>query len=171
MSVIDLYNDIQKFGVKHQKKHGQNPTKLKELDAILLDATSEFVGEWHPEVLEGGDLYRTITDKVLDLPETMCSGRGNETVIYKNHLIIETFRIPLTYEPTLGQLLRIGMYTGLLNSSLRQEDFPDGIVRTYKTLDLSSISNFMKKDIYSSWDLGTLPTTIAERLHVHNKSK
>lgn len=172
MSVIDLYNDVQKFGFKHQKKHGQNNVKLNDLDELLRTTIKEdLAGEWNSEILEGGDLYKTITDKVLDLPETMCSGRGNESVIYKNHLIIEIFRIPTVQSPTLYQLLKIALYTGLLSVSLRQEDFPDGIVRIYKTLELSAISNFMKKEAYAAWDLKTLPTELIEKLHVFNKTK
>lgn len=168
----ELYNDIQKFGVKFQKKHSS--VKLKEIDDILLSLNSNLMGAWNPEVLEGGDLYCTITDKVLDLPEVMRSGRGNESVIYKNHLMIEIFRIPLEQDPTLEQLLRIALYSGLLNASLRQEDFPDGIVRTYKALDLSTISNFMKKDAYATWDpvvINTITTTLTEQLHLYSKSK
>jgi hypothetical protein len=173
--IVDLYNDVQKFGIKHQKKYGQSPVKLTELDEILLktvnDVTGELVGEWNPDILEGGDLYRTITDKVLDLPETMCSGRGNTTLIYKNHLMIEIFRIPTTCEPSLGQLLRIALYTGLLNSSLRKEEFPDGIVHTYKSLDLSAIVNFMRKESYQTWDPKNLQTTLQETFHSFTRTK
>jgi hypothetical protein len=62
--------------------------------------------------------------------------------------MIQIFRIPYRDPPTLINLLKIAIYTGLLMLTLRVNDFPDGIVKAYKDLRMHNLINFISREDY-----------------------
>lgn len=99
---------------------------------------------WNEDLLYNGTMYHTpeelleknqawwFTKKVLVLPEKLTSGWGVDELLDKNHFMIQIFRIPLQEQPTLFNLLKIGIYTGLLLNTLKAQDFPEGIVKAFE---------------------------------------
>jgi hypothetical protein len=143
--MCDLYDIIQQLSQKFIRKN-------KDLDYIKLAKDLEYIlgsygeiefKEWNVELQPSGDLYATFTKKILELPEKIISGYGVEEIIDKHHFMMQIFRIPLQSPPTLYNLLLIAMYSGFLILTLRVNDFPDGIVATYKQMQMQSMINYI----------------------------
>lgn len=150
--MCDLFELIQTLTQKFQRKD-------KDLDhellvnslAVVLDEEGEYqFPDWHNDLKPGQIMYCTFTKKVLPLPEKIVSGYGVEEIIDKNHFMIQIFRIPYREEPTLLNLLKIAVYTGLLMTTLRSNDFPDGIVKAYKDLKMHNLINFISREHYTA---------------------
>lgn len=153
----NLYTQVQTMASKLAKKHrtflkyddmiGALSEELKEKDFGLIP-----LGTWSPDFAFGGAMYTTFTSKVLLLPETIINGFGQKEVIDKNHFMMEIFRIPLHKPCTLENLLHIACYTGILGACMKSEDFPEGIVRTFKALNLHAMACYIDTDAFSAVD-------------------
>jgi len=146
--IEDLYDHVQKlvtFICKKENLHGNIlDTKLKEIFQDE-DTPLDFV-KWNPELLQDGVLYHTFTKKILLLPERVINGLGEEKILDKNYYMIQIFRIPFQEKPTLLNLLRVSLYCGLIQTTLRNDDFPEGIVKAFKTLKVYKMINFVAKE-------------------------
>lgn len=149
--MCDLYDLVQTLTQKFQRKN-------KDLDyEKLIGGLEDVLGEegnlefpdWHEDLSHGKVMYHTFTKKVLPLPEKIINGYGTEELLDKNHFMIQIFRIPYRDPPTLLNLLKIAVYTGLLMITLRVNDFPDGIVKAYKDLKMNNLINFINRDDYT----------------------
>ena len=145
--IEELYNNIYKFAIQYRRRSPNMPYEH------LLDTISGACGDltlrgWNPELMAGGALFLTFTDKIMPLPETIINGRGESHMIERNHFIMQIFRIPLEREPTLGNLLAIAFYSGLLMANFRSDDFPAGIVKAYKDLNMHALVNFVERKDY-----------------------
>jgi hypothetical protein len=153
----NLYTLVQTMASKLAKKHR---TELKYDDMIqaLSDELKEFgvgemsLGTWSQDFAFGGAMYTTFTSKVLLLPETIINGFGQQEIVDKNHFMMEIFRIPLNKPCTLESLLYIACYTGILSACMKSEDFPEGIVRTFKALNLHAMACYIDTDAFSVVD-------------------
>lgn len=98
---------------------------------------------WNGEILPGGVIHQTFTDKVLSLPEKYIDGYRETDIIPSNHYMIEIFRTPLENEPTLKNIMNIAYNVGLALSHIRQRDFPEGLVKTFKSLKAYNLVSFI----------------------------
>ena len=163
--MCDLFESIQNLSQKFQKK-------TKDLDYLLfIEHINSLLGEyinhkfpnWHEDLMEDGIMYHTFTKKVLQLPEKIISGFGNEEIIDKNHFMIQVFKIPLREDATLGNLVKIAVYTGFLSVNLKGNDFPDGIVKAYRDLKMHNLINYISRDDYTKL-IGVLPEDIVKQV-------
>ena len=113
---------------------------IKELTTVKKEIPNL---TWNKDFATGGSMYLCFTSKVLLLPETIINGFGHKCDVDKNHFIIQVFRIPLLAECNLENLLRIACYTGILQACMKADDFPEGIVRTFKALNMYSSSVYV----------------------------
>lgn len=153
--MCDLYDVVQQLSIKLMKKNKN--LDYRELPEVLYGAIHDYadvsVGEWNSGLLSDGpdgqgDMYVTFTKKVLELPEKVISGYGNEEYIDKNHFMIQVFRIPADSPPTLYNLLLIAMYTGFLSLVLRVDDMPQGIVKAFQSLKMHNMINYVDRAEY-----------------------
>lgn len=149
--MCDLFDLVLTLSQKFYRKN-------KDLDyEKLIDGLEQVLGEegdiafpnWHKDLHHGEIMYCTFTKKVLPLPEKIISGYGTVELLDKNHFMIQIFRIPYQEPPTLFNLLRIAVYTGLLAPTLRANDFPDGIVKAYKDLKMHNLINYISREDYT----------------------
>lgn len=151
MSINGPFEIIQDTVTKLCKTHKLNSTDLNHETVIesLVDGLgtdSELtVGEWRRDFQPPrGTMYTTFTKKILSLPETLIDGFGRESIIFQNHYMIEVFRIPLRRPCTLANVLTLACYTALISFDLRKDDFPDGIVRAFKNLEMTSLVSYLE---------------------------
>lgn len=163
--MCDLYELVQSLTQKFQRKN-------KDLDyEKLISGLVEVLGDegniefsgWHKDLQYGEIMYSTFTKKILPLPEKIISGYGTEEFLDKNHFMIQIFRIPYQDAPTLLNLLKIAVYTGLLMLTLRANDFPDGIVKAYKDLKMHNLINFISRNDYTTL-MDQMPDDMTQRL-------
>jgi hypothetical protein len=166
--MCDLYDLVQTLVQKFQKKYKNldHEKLITAMDALL---TRENVSElelpaWHKDLGYGEDMYCTFTKKVLLLPEKIISGHGTIELITKNHFMIQIFRIPFRESPTLGNLLKVALYSGLLIGNLRVNDFPDGIVKAYKDLKMHNLINFVNREDYTTL-MKKMPDDMTKKLN------
>jgi hypothetical protein len=151
----ELYDLVMQHARRLQKK--QEVTKLID-DTSFTDRYIALIGDvlgklaeeearkWNPELRPAGILYTTIIEKAMKLPEKMITGDGTTFIIAKNHYLIEACRIPLKEPPTLLNILRIAFAHGQLLSQLRQTDFPEGLIKSYKLLELYKLVNYVEEE-------------------------
>jgi hypothetical protein len=148
--IEDVYNNIYKFALQYRKRLPTAPYDY--LADVLQDACGETGGlvcnGWNPELKFGGPLHMTFTEKIMPLPETVINGRGESHKIDRNHFIMQIFRIPESEEPTINNILRIALYSGLLMAQFKSDDFPAGIVKAYKDLNMHTLVNFVERKDY-----------------------
>lgn len=102
------------------------------------------VGKWKTDFSRNGVLYNLFTKKVLAEPEVIINGFGEHILIPKTHYMCEIFRIPMNDECTLLNVMKLGCYNALLfGSSLREADFPAGIAKTFKSLEMNKLSSYL----------------------------
>ena len=166
--MCDLYELVQSLVQKFQKKYKtlDHEKLIAAMDGLLSkEGIMELeLPSWHKDLAYGEDMYCTFTKKVLLLPEKIISGHGTTELITKNHFMIQIFRIPYREAPTLGNLLKIALYSGLLLGNLRVNDFPDGIVKAYKDLKMHNLINFVNRDDYTLL-MNKLPDDISKKLN------
>lgn len=163
--MCDLFDVVQSLTQKFQRKY--KDLNYDELVNGLHNALDEYADlefpEWHKDLQHGEIMYHTFTKKVLPLPEKIISGYGTEELLDKNHFMIQIFRIPYQEQPTLFNLLRVAVYTGLLVLTLRANDFPDGIVKAYKDLKMHNLINFISRDNYTKL-MEKMPDDMSKRV-------
>jgi len=163
--MCDLYELVQTLTQKFQRKNKDldSDRLIEGLEDVLSDEGDLPFPEWHPDLSHGKTMYVTFTKKVLPLPEKIVSGYGTEELIDKNHFMIQIFRIPYREPPTLFNLLRVAVYTGLLMQTLRANDFPDGIVKAYKDLKMHNLINFISREHYTAL-MEQMPDDMTQRV-------
>lgn len=163
--MCDLFDVVQSLTQKFQRRYKE--LNYEELVHGLHESLDEYADfefpEWHNDLQHGGIMYHTFTKKVLPLPEKIISGYGTEELLDKNHFMIQIFRIPYQEPSTLFNLLRVAVYTGLLNLTLRANDFPDGIVKAYKDLKMHNLINFISRDNYTKL-MEQMPDDMSKRV-------
>jgi hypothetical protein len=149
--MCDLFDLTQTLTQKFQRKNKDLDYLLfiDHIDDLLGDHSSLTFSNWHEDLAENGLMYHTFTKKLLPLPEKIISGFGKEELLDKNHCMIQIFKIPFLEEPTLMNLLKIGVYTGILSVNLKSSDFPEGIVKAYRDLKMHNLINFISRDEYT----------------------
>ncbi len=160
--MTDLYEEIQTLATKLARKYKDLDPDLilVNLYNILGEYGDISVGSWNTEILPGGDIYGIFYNKILELPEKIIKGNGTEELILKNHIMMQIFRIPCDVEPTLYHLLSLAVYCGILSQIAKPSDFPEGIIKTFHTLKVNSLNNFVAKDKYTD-AITTLPASIS----------
>lgn len=145
----DPYTLVQDTVLKICKTRKINRTEV-DYDCLvngIIDGLDEHkdivVGKWLTEYQNNGAMYNTFTRKILSEPEKLIDGFGNEIVIAKNHFMCEIFRIPLYRECTLGSVLSLACYTALVSFSLKKDDFPDGMVRAFKNMNMTALASYI----------------------------
>lgn len=165
--MCDLYDLVQSLIQKFQKKYKtlDHERLISAMDTLLSKegVIDMELPSWHKDLSYGEDMYCTFTKKVLLLPEKIISGHGTTELITKNHFMIQIFRIPYRDPPTLGNLLKVALYSGLLMSNLRANDFPDGIVKAYKDLKMHNLINFVNREDYTLL-MKQMPDDISKKL-------
>ena len=145
-----VYNNVYKFALQHRKRSPHSP--YEHLPDVLNHAAGETgllrCGVWNPELKFGGPLYMTFTEKIMPLPEIVINGRGESHKIDRNHFIMQIFRTPESEAPTVNDLLHIALYSGLLMAQFKTDDFPAGIVKAYKDLNMHALVNFVERKDY-----------------------
>ncbi len=140
-----LYEVVFHITKKFRKKFPEgDETGLREIIEDKLPDIS--ATKWKRDVLAGGILYLNFSEKVLNLPEKTISGNGDIKLINRNHYMIQIFRIPLKYEPTLLNIILIAFFSGQLYARLVQSEFPEGLVKTFKNLRVQSLLNFIEEE-------------------------
>lgn len=149
--MCDLFDLVQSLTQKFQRmdKDLDYERLVHGLCVVLGDLGDLEFPNWHKDLGQGEIMYHTFTKKVLVLPEKVITGYGTEELLDKNHFMIQIFRIPYMEAPTLLNLLRIAVYTGLLVNTLRVSDFPEGIVKAYKDLRMHNLINFIDREDYN----------------------
>lgn len=93
---------------------------------------------WNSDLLPGGDIYEMLTRRVLKLADK--SILGDETQTYtKMHPLIDMLRIPTREECTVTTLLAMAFYTGFIATGNKVTDYPEGILKTYRMLEVGRI--------------------------------
>lgn len=160
-----IFQTARKIEKRFPSDKTSNNTSIRDTYMKLFEKTIEQVDTpvflWNAELLEGGLLYVTFTDKVLDLPEKIITGKGIEKLIQKNHYLIEVFRIPITCEPTLINVMKIAFYNGLLMAQLRATDFPDGLISAYKKFQMEKLFNYVDT---KDWNGGAITEELVSTL-------
>lgn len=165
-----LYDIVTTYGRRLRKRFSDEDYNemWDVIDSCLSDISHTIGSEdisftgWNKEVLPGGVIHAAFTEKVLDLPEKVITGRGDEELIEHNHYMIEIFRIPLKKKPTLKNLMRIGYNYGLLTAKIRQKDFPEGMIRTMKHLKAYQLANFIDNADAASLEAYLADSTVKE---------
>jgi hypothetical protein len=155
MTTENLYTHVQTMAGKLSKRHREGlkyDNVIQALTEELESLQNMSLGTWSPDFAFGGSMYATFTSKILLLPETIINGFGQQSTIDKNHFMMEIFRIPLNKPCTLLQLLHIACFTGILSASMKSEDFPDGIVRAFKSLNLYAMACYIDTDAFTVVD-------------------
>jgi len=160
----DLYELVQLLTQKLRRKHGARLNYegiINVLSDVLQGHGLLQFSDWHPDVKNGGLYYHTFTKKVLALPERVISGSGDEQILDQNHFIIQIFRIPLKESPTLLNLLKIAVYTGILTQTMKAQDYPEGIVKAFNSLKMHQFINYVSREEYNTL-LSRVPKDIGE---------
>jgi hypothetical protein len=148
----NIYTAVQTMASKLYKKH-RDGLKYEQMIIGMTNELAELssapLGAWSPDFSHGGSMYMCFTSKILPLPESIINGFGHHQHIDKNHFMMQVFRIPLKEECTLRNLLRIGCYTGILMACMKADDFPEGIVRTFKSLNMYSLDCYVDTERFS----------------------
>ena len=137
--------------------------KVAELHTMLGPYDNLSLVAWNEDMRQDGDIYNALTRTVLALPEILISGYGDRQVVHKNHFMMQALRIPTQREPTLGNLLEIAYYHGLLSGGLRKTDFPENVVSTYHTFRVSELATIVSRDNYAA-ALAKLPIEVQKAL-------
>lgn len=140
-----VYNIAKKFRKKFPESDESGLRDLIEDGLPNCEAK-----EWKRDVTKDGIMYLNISDKVMDLPEKTISGRGKTETIKRNHYLIQIFRIPLRYAPTLQNIILIALYSGQLMARFVQSEFPEGLVKACKNLKFHSLLNFVEDTEYDT---------------------
>ncbi len=147
-----LYTAVQTMASKLHKKYKDNLNYNEMIKAMINEVNivgDVELGSWSMDFAPGGAMYTSFTSKVLHLPETIINGFGQQKIIDKNHFMMQVFRIPLQEKCTLSNLLRIACYTGILGACMKADDFPEGIVRTFKALNLHAMVCYVDSDSFN----------------------
>jgi hypothetical protein len=162
----DPYNEIYMMSAKLVKKYKDQSCSdlLDALCSILGEYGDVPVGPWNPDILPGGDLYGIFTNKILDLPEKIIKGNGETTIVFKNHIMMQVFRIPCLEPPTLYNLLSIALYCGLLTAA-KSSDFPEGIIKTFNILKVSGLVNFVSRTTFIE-AINKIPTDVIRDISI-----
>ncbi len=155
----DIYTAIQTTANKLYKKHRDGLKYEQMINGMLTELNvNNFAdiclggspnGAWSPDFAHGGAMYTSFTCKIFPLPESIINGFGHRQIIDKNHFMMQIFRIPLKEDCTLGNLLRIACYTGILSACMKADDFPEGIVRTFKALNMYALDCYVNTERYT----------------------
>lgn len=114
------------------------------LETYLDKASDDIIASWRDGFQRGGTIYNTFTRKVLAEPERVINGFGEEVLMTKTHYMCELFRIPMIAPCTLINVLKLACYNALLNcAGVRKDDFPEGILGTFKTLEMHKLSAYL----------------------------
>jgi hypothetical protein len=153
----DIYTAIQTTASKLYKKHRDGLKYEQMINGMMTELAVKNFADiplapdqlWSSDFANGGSMYTSFTCKILLLPESIINGFGHQKIIDKNHFMMQIFRIPLKESCTLGNLLRIACYTGILSACMKSDDFPEGIVRTFKALNMYSVDCYVNTDRYT----------------------
>ena len=147
-----LYTAVQTMASKLHKKYKDNlnyTEMIKSMVSELGEVGDRELGSWSADFVPGGAMYASFTSKVLPLPETIINGFGQQKVIDKNHFMMQVFRIPMQENCTISNVLLIACYTGMLGACMKADDFPEGIVRTFKALNLHAMVCYVDSDNFN----------------------
>ena len=164
--MTDLYTEIQLLANKLIRKYTDLDYNLiiEKLKDILDKYGDISIGAWNKEMLPNGGIYSIFTNKILDLPEKIIKGNGNTELIFKNHIMMQIFKIPCSMQPTMFNLLSISFYCGLLLAVSKTSDFPIGIFKAFNTLKINNLNNFVSEAVYKE-ALKTLPDDIRHTIY------
>ena len=159
--MTDLYTEIQHMATKLIRKYKDVDYNLiiEKLKDILDKYGDISIEAWNKEMLPDGNIYSIFTNKILDLPEKIIKGNGTTELIFKNHIMMQIFKIPCTMKPTMFNLLSISFYCGLLLAIAKSSDFPIGIFKSFNALKINNLNNFVSTSVYTE-ALKTLPEDI-----------
>lgn len=142
---MEALNDVHRMAQSAGRKLSARGYEMVRdaLDIIdSMEVSDEIVGEWTPDLREGGDIQCMLRHKVMSLSEYTINGYGEHTMVLHNHLLMQVLRIPCE-DCTLRQLIKISLYTGLLTASCKATNFPDGVWRTFQNLKLGVPSTYV----------------------------
>jgi hypothetical protein len=162
-----LYTAVQTMASKLHKKYKDNLKFSEMIDAMVSELGSvgdTELGSWSADLAPGGAMYTSFTSKVLPLPETIINGFGQHKIIDKNHFMMQVFRIPLNEKCTLSNILRIACYTGILGASMKADDFPEGIVRTFKALNLHAMVCYVDSENFNDLTTSIIKEKITQAM-------
>jgi hypothetical protein len=144
MKLVNVYKLKSDFNYDYEEEIDNIIEILRDNELADIE-----VGEWHKGFQYNGTLYNTFTKRILAEPEIFINGHGEHIVIEKSHYMCEIFRIPLKCDCTLENIVKIACYTGLLLSSLRQDDFPKGFVKAFRNMGMNSLCSYIiNLDLY-----------------------
>lgn len=149
----NLYCAVQAMAGKLYKIHKSDLKYENMIDALHMKMQDEYfnskLAEWPSEFSLGGALHTSFTSKIMLLPETVIDGLNNHHKIHKNHFMMQIFRMPLQETCSILNLLTIACYTGILSSCLKVDDFPEGIVKAYKALNIHSSVCYIDPELFN----------------------
>ena len=149
----NFYHAIQAMSAKLYKIHKADlkyENMLLALETLLQeDQFNVKIADWSHVFSLGGALYTSFTTKIMLLPETIIDGYLNHHRIHKNHFMMQIFRIPLNETCSVLSMLKIACYTGILSACLKAEDFPEGIVKAYKALNIHSSTSYVDLQMFN----------------------
>jgi hypothetical protein len=99
-------------------------------------------------------ISQTLTDKIMNLPESFKNGYGIEKMIEINHFLIQQVRIPLKEQVTVRKViqiaLNIGQWKGSPNPNIEIHDSEklDKIERYLTKKDIDELSKIISNDIF-----------------------
>ena len=146
------YGSIQKLAAYHISKNPDFDFQafLEKLRNQIDNDTVCF--EWSDGHNIGG-----LKDKIMPLVEYNINGYGEKSVHRRNHFMISIFRIAESEPATVFNLLKIGVYTGLVKTGMKVSDYPEGVVKLFRDFKLDQISNYISKT-----DLNALNDVLSE---------
>lgn len=145
-----IYDVVCKLHKVHKLKkqeisHDELISNLEDgLETYLDKSSDDVIASWRDGFQSGGTIYNTFTRKVLAEPEKIINGFGEDVLMTKTHYMCELFRIPMISPCTLINVLKIACYNALLScSSIRKDDFPEGVTATFKTLEMNKLAAYV----------------------------
>jgi hypothetical protein len=119
-SLEKIFNAVRDASSAHRKQSGDDFDGLKFWKPIknTLKKFDKYEGTYKK-------INKTITNKIMNFPEFIINGKGEQIIIEPNHFLIQQVRLPIKYECTIRKIvqlgLNIGQWTGLPNKELWKE--------------------------------------------------
>ena len=136
-----IFNPVKEAATNRRRRYGD------EFDGLLF---------WKPikKILKKYDSHtgvykkinRTLTERILNIPEYTVNGKGEKTIIESNHFLIQQVRIPIKYKCTIRKLVQLGLNIGQWNGMPNKQLWKDIEYPTKYKLDKLS-TYITKKEI------------------------
>lgn len=145
-----IYSSVKRYRRKHLTDEWQFIWKNIKNTLIVAGVAETPLGEWNPEIQSTGEIHKIFASRVLNLPEYQITGLRHQNMMEHNHFLIQLFRIPIEETLTVKSLCKIAFYAGMLSAQFGVRDFPEGLVKTLKDLQIWKLKHFIPSTEWSA---------------------